>query len=283
MLTFAIFYAIAVAKGNSSILAGQAFASLSLISLVTLAALTFIRAIPALIQCFSSFDRIQEYCSQPVRPHHVLEGHSSQETPLGEPNTGSELELPIRQEAGSLPKEENPFVQFRNQDISWETSGPTILRNLRADIYTQRFTVILGPTGSGKSTFLESILDEAVTLKGNTDRRFSTAAYCAQVPWLINGSVRDNIVASSHSQTDEKWYETVTWACGLENDIATLSHGDRTRVGNGGSNLSGGQRQRIVSYYATEVDANHSGQSLNSALPGFGASHIFEAEAGHIR
>ncbi|KAK7181162.1 ABC transporter [Paraphaeosphaeria sporulosa] len=246
MLTFAVFYAIAVAKGNSSILAGQAFASLSLISLVTLAGLTFIRAIPALIQCFSSFDRIQEYCTQPVRPQHGLEGRGPHGTPFGNVNTGSEVELATMQQVCSDSREENPIVRFRDQDVSWEAGGPAILRNLRADIHTRRFTVILGPTGSGKSTLLENILDEAVTLKGDTERRFSTAAYCAQVPWLINGSVRDNVVAHSQSQMDEKWYRTVIWACGLENDIATLSNGDRTPVGNGGSNLSGGQRQRVA-------------------------------------
>ncbi|KAF2444598.1 putative multidrug resistance-associated protein [Karstenula rhodostoma CBS 690.94] len=246
MLTFVVFYALSVASGNSSILAGQAFASLSLISLVTSAALTLIRVIPALIQCFSSFDRIQEYCSQPVRPHHVLQDRSSQETPFGDLNAGSEVELATFQKASSLMREETPFVRFRDQDISWENEGLAILKSLKADIFTRRFTVILGPTGSGKSTFLESILDEAATLKGDTDRSFSTAAYCAQVPWLTNGTVRENIVAGSLNQTDEKWYQTVIWACGLENDIATLSNGDRTPVGNGGSNLSGGQRQRVA-------------------------------------
>lgn len=257
MLTFAVFYAIAVAKGDNSILAGQAFASLSLISLVTLAALTFIKAIPALIQCFSSFDRIQEYCSQPVRPHHRLVGRDLQQAPPRGLNTASEVELTGMQQRNTQLSEEIPLIRFRDQDIAWNTAGPAILRSLRAEIYGQRFTIIVGPTGSGKSTLLESILDEAVTLNGDTDRRFSTAAYCSQVPWLINGSIRANIIGGSRSQTDEKWYETVLWACGLEHDIITLTDGDRTSVGNGGSNLSGGQRQRVVSEQIMIEDDYH--------------------------
>ncbi|RYP12551.1 hypothetical protein DL765_007253 [Monosporascus sp. GIB2] len=245
MLTFAVFYAIAAARDDNSILAGQAFASLSLIALVTLPALTFIKAIPALIQSFSSFDRIQEYCSQPVRPRHLLENPSSHQAPLGDDKTGSGVELATMQPSGLRTTVHQPLVRFRDQDIAWEKAGPAILKTLRANIYERRFTVVLGPTGSGKSTLLESLLDETVSLGGDTDRRFSTAAYCAQVPWLINGSVRDNIVADASGLVDEKWYATVLWTCGLENDIATLRQRDRTPVGNGGSNLSGGQRQRV--------------------------------------
>ena len=247
ILTFAVFYAIAAARDDNSILAGQAFTSLSLIALVTLPALTFIRAIPALIQCFSSFDRIQEYCSQPVRPRHLLENPSSHQAPLGDDKTDPDVELATMQPSGLHTTVDQPLVRFRDQDIAWEKAGPAILKTLRADIHERRFTVVLGPTGSGKSTLLESILDEAVSLGGDTDRRFSTAAYCAQVPWLINGSVRGNIVADASGLVDEKWYATVLWTCGLESDIATLRQGDRTPVGNGGSNLSGGQRQRVVS------------------------------------
>ncbi|KAJ4349627.1 uncharacterized protein N0V89_008243 [Didymosphaeria variabile] len=253
MLTFAVFYAIAVARGDNSILAGQAFASLSLISLVTLAALTFIKAIPAVIQCLSSFDRIQEYCSQPVRPHHTLKDRNSQQAPLRDINI-SEVELTAIQPINTRTNEEDLLVRFQDQDVAWEIAGPAILRTLRAEIHARRFTVILGPTGSGKSTLLESILDETVTLSGDTDRRYSTAAYCTQVPWLVNGSVRDNIVAGSSTLIDEKWYQTTIWACGLENDIANLSLGDRTSVGNGGNNLSGGQRQRVVTSLISLAD-----------------------------
>ncbi|ORY16438.1 ABC transporter [Clohesyomyces aquaticus] len=245
MLTFSVFYAITIRRNDNSILAGQAFASLSLISLVTLPALTLIKAIPALIQCLSSFDRIQEYCSQPVQPRHRLENPSFHQAPLGDTKTGPEVELTTMRPSSLHISVDQPLVCFRNQDVAWEKAGPAILKTLRANIYEERFTVILGPTGSGKSTLLESILDEAVALGGDTDRRFSTTAYCTQVPWLINGSIRDNIVAKDSDLVEEKWYATVLWACGLESDMATLREGDRTPIGNGGSNLSGGQRQRV--------------------------------------
>lgn len=247
MLTFVVYYAVAVAKNDHSILAGQAFASLSLISLVTLSALAFIKAIPAQIQCVSSFDRIQEYCSQPVRPRHLLENSDIPQSIRINRSTESEVELATRQSNYSQTSHNQPIVRFRDHDVAWEKSGAPTLRSLRAEIYERRFTVVLGPTGSGKSTLLETILDETISLNGDADRRFSATAYCAQLPWLINGTIRDNILADYAGQLDEKFYATVLWACGLESDIASLRQRDLTLVGNGGSNLSGGQRQRVVS------------------------------------
>ncbi|KAF2649718.1 P-loop containing nucleoside triphosphate hydrolase protein, partial [Lophiostoma macrostomum CBS 122681] len=239
MLTFAVFYAIATARNDSSVLARQAFTSLSLIALITTPALTFLRAIPALIQCMSSFDRIQEYCSQPVLPRHLLDNPSSSRAPP------QDLEMGPMQTRGFQISIDHPLVSFRDHDVAWEKAGPANLKALEANIYEKRFTVVLGPTGSGKSTFLETLLEETVSLRGFSDRRFSSAAYCAQVPWLTNGSIRDNIVTNALGVVDEDWYATVLWACGLENDIATFPHKDRTLVGNGGNNLSGGQRQRV--------------------------------------
>jgi ABC-type bacteriocin/lantibiotic exporter with double-glycine peptidase domain len=160
-----------------------------------------------------------------------------------------EAEMATMQPCNPRTAVERSLVRFRDQDVAWDKAGPAILKTLRADIQEQRFTVVLGPTGSGKSTLLENILDETISVGGNTERRFAEVAYCAQVPWLINGSVRDNIVGDTSSLVDETWYATVLWACGLENDIAILPQRDHTPVGNGGNSLSGGQRQRVVSIH----------------------------------
>ncbi|KAI8231960.1 ABC transporter [Colletotrichum sp. SAR 10_86] len=69
-------------------------------------------------------------------------------------------------------------------------------------------------------------------------------AYCSQAPWLENGTVRQNILGVS--AYEEKWYNTVALACGLEPDFQALQKGDFTVVGSQGSNLSGGQKQRIA-------------------------------------
>lgn len=230
MVTFAVLVGIARAKNDNSILAGQAFTSLSLIALLTTPALTFIQAIPSMIQCLGSFERIQEYCRQPVSSR-MSDQANDEPAP-----------------AESMNHQQHHIVKFRNQSFAWTKSGSAVLKSLDVEIATGRITVVLGPTGSGKSTLLESILGETVGLgSGQTERNFRAAAYCSQVPWLTNGTIRENITGGTNAGLDDKWYASVLWACGLEDDVVGLERGDQTLVGNGGSRLSGGQRQRVVS------------------------------------
>lgn len=68
-------------------------------------------------------------------------------------------------------------------------------------------------------------------------------AFVPQTAWLQSGSIRQNIVFYSHYE--ETRYNEVLHACDLVNDLTLLPDGDRTAVGEKGSNLSGGQKQRI--------------------------------------
>lgn len=144
-----------------------------------------------------------------------------------------------------IPGSTDPVVSFSEQSFGWGPDHPAVLKSLNLDIRAGRITVVLGPTASGKSTLLQSILDETVPLAGHTVRNFTTAAYCPQVSWLKAGTIRENIVGAS--LLDPDWYASVLHACGLEQDIKSLAAGDQTSVGSNGINVSGGQKQRIVS------------------------------------
>jgi len=147
-------------------------------------------------------------------------------------------------------------VSFSDQSFAWSKAGPAILKSINLKIQPRRITVILGPTASGKSTLMQSIVGETIALDGRTERNFSAAAYCSQIPWLTNGTIRDNIVGAS--PLDEIWYASVLRACVLEDDIARLAQGDHTKVGSNGVNLSGGQRQRVVSQsYSLSASLHH--------------------------
>jgi ABC-type bacteriocin/lantibiotic exporter with double-glycine peptidase domain len=105
--------------------------------------------------------------------------------------------------------------------------------------------MIVGRVGSGKSSILKAIAGELVQKRGSAIVNGAALAYCDQVPWLQNISIRHNIIGQS--VLDEKWLSTVTAACALSEDIAVLPEGDLTLVGSGGVTLSGGQKQRVVS------------------------------------
>ncbi|RAK89341.1 hypothetical protein BO79DRAFT_237457 [Aspergillus costaricaensis CBS 115574] len=69
-------------------------------------------------------------------------------------------------------------------------------------------------------------------------------AYCAQTPWLVDTSIRGNIVGPLDFQPD--WYRHVLWLCCLTEEVQALPERDFTRIGGQGFMLSGGQKQRLA-------------------------------------
>ena len=101
--------------------------------------------------------------------------------------------------------------------------------------------------GSGKSTLLKAILGELEQISGTRVFQPKTKiAYCDQEPWLLDQTVKANIVGSL--PYDPEWYTTVIEACALHQDLAQFSRGSETSVGSGGSAMSGGQKSRIVGW-----------------------------------
>ncbi|MCO5549813.1 hypothetical protein L7F22_003287 [Adiantum nelumboides] len=101
---------------------------------------------------------------------------------------------------------------------------------------------IVGPVGSGKSSLLRALIGD-MQLTGEGAKIAGKVSYCPQLAWLLSSSVRENIVFGR--KFNKKRYEDVLTRCSLHADLATLSHGDETVVGEKGISLSGGQKQRI--------------------------------------
>ncbi|KAK7205296.1 P-loop containing nucleoside triphosphate hydrolase protein, partial [Myxozyma melibiosi] len=174
----------------------------------------------------------------------------------------------------SVPRgPESPYIGFENASFTWGPRtdvGKFALWDLSIDFPVGKLTVVIGPTGSGKSSLLMALLGEMTLIEGNvflpglsttsgipsplagyTD----TVAYCAQRPWLLNDSIRNNIVFGS--AFDEARYFRVITACCLLPIFDSLEHGDLTIVGDKGITLSGGQKQRISLARAVYSSARH--------------------------
>ena len=102
----------------------------------------------------------------------------------------------------------------------------------------------------------------------------NSVALMGQVPWLLNASIKDNILLGRPYK--EKRYEKVIAASDLQTDIDLLPEGDETEIGERGVLLSGGQRQRLAiarclysKAYCTFLDAPFS--NLDSKI----TTHIF--------
>mmetsp|Transcript_38878 Transcript_38878/g.72193 ORF Transcript_38878/g.72193 Transcript_38878/m.72193 type:complete len:1375 (-) Transcript_38878:86-4210(-) len=102
---------------------------------------------------------------------------------------------------------------------------------------------VVGKVGSGKSSLLSALLSEMPKRSGEVTMKGSIA-YCAQVPWIQNATVRDNILFGS--PMDEERYDEVINMCALGTDCESLPAGDLTEIGEKGVTLSGGQKARIA-------------------------------------
>lgn len=121
-------------------------------------------------------------------------------------------------------------------------SHPFTLNNVNIEIGRGELTAVIGSVGSGKSSFLGALAGDMRLTSGHV-RMGVTRAYCPQYAWIQNATVRDNILFGS--EYDEERYNAVVDACALRADLAMLTHGDETEVGERGITLSGGQKQRL--------------------------------------
>ncbi|RDW75857.1 putative ABC bile acid transporter [Coleophoma crateriformis] len=171
----------------------------------------------------------------------------------------------------SVNKTDSPNISFENASIAWpsdeekeDESERYVLRNLDIAFPENELSVVSGKTGTGKSLLLASILGEVDILAGkinvpkpplSQDRKDhlanrdnwiipSAIAFVAQIPWIENASIRDNILFGL--PYDDYRYKKVIEVCALTKDMEMLTDGESTEIGANGINLSGGQRWRVT-------------------------------------
>lgn len=163
------------------------------------------------------------------------------------------------------------FIWGGKNVISDDGSMAFRLLDLNVEFKIGELNVITGPTGSGKTSLLMALLGEMtimngrVFLPGGRSREdvhvdpetglAETCAYVAQQAWLVNGSIKENILFSA--PFDEKRYKDVIVVCALERDLEILDNGDETLVGEKGITMSGGQKQRISLARAVYSNSKH--------------------------
>uniref|UniRef100_K3XV63 ABC transporter C family member 13 n=1 Tax=Setaria italica TaxID=4555 RepID=K3XV63_SETIT len=142
----------------------------------------------------------------------------------------------------------NPMAfVLQNVCCCWSSSSVAepniILRNISLQLQKGLFIAIVGEVGSGKSSLLNSVIGETHVISGSVSS-CGSIAYVPQVPWILSGSVRDNILLGK--EFDPRRYEEVIQACALDVDISAMARGDMSYIGEKGTNLSGGQRARLA-------------------------------------
>jgi ABC-type multidrug transport system fused ATPase/permease subunit len=137
---------------------------------------------------------------------------------------------------------DNDVLALQDASIGYEADN-ILLRAVTASFAPQSFTAIVGYTGCGKSTFVQSLAGITPLLAGSIKAPRQHISFVFQEPFLFGTSVRDN-VCMGHEFSDDD----LGWALGIaEADfVHELPQGVDTIIGERGVGLSGGQRQRIA-------------------------------------
>lgn len=254
-ITFLSFFCYTVIEGKD-LNAPIAFTALSLFNVLRVPLDQLADMITNVLQTKVSIDRVEEFLSE-------------EET---------EKYLQLKPAEGEDP--DAPLIGFIDGAFTWGSKkqiknkgvGSAFqLQDLNIRFEPEALNIIAGPTGSGKTSLLMALLGEMTNLKGSVylpgvhsreelipdseTGLTESVAYCAQQAWLVNNTVKNNILFAS--PYDEERYHSVLIACSLERDLQILDNGDETEVGEKGISLSGGQKQRISLARALYSNSRH--------------------------
>nr|XP_023012684.1 multidrug resistance-associated protein 4-like [Leptinotarsa decemlineata]XP_023012685.1 multidrug resistance-associated protein 4-like [Leptinotarsa decemlineata]XP_023012686.1 multidrug resistance-associated protein 4-like [Leptinotarsa decemlineata] len=132
-----------------------------------------------------------------------------------------------------------PRIMLKNVTVSIDNTK--LLENVSFTV-TTGLTFLGGPTASGKSILLKTILREYDLETGSNDTSGSIS-YSSQEPWIFPSSLRQNIIFGQ--QFIQSRYDEVLNICDLQLDIQSFAEGDNVIIGDKGTNVSKGQKSRI--------------------------------------
>jgi ATP-binding cassette, subfamily C, bacterial len=155
------------------------------------------------------------------------------------------------------PIELETGVEFRNVCFKYDKEdGNFVLDQIELFIRARETTVILGPSGGGKSTFADlliglltpdigQVLIDGRPLEGSVLHSWrKSVGYVPQESLLFHETLKDNMRWASPESSEEDIWNALQMAS-AEDFVKALPEGLMTIVGDRGVRLSGGQRQRI--------------------------------------
>ena len=152
---------------------------------------------------------------------------------------------------------EDASIEFRNVSFKYtEDAENNVLENINIKINPGEVIGILGPTGAGKTSFVQLIprlydASEGEILVGGhnikeykLDKLRKSIAMVLQKNTLFSGSVLENMRWGNENASEEEVIEACK--CAQAHDfIIAHSEGYNRELGQGGTNVSGGQKQRL--------------------------------------
>jgi ATP-binding cassette subfamily C protein LapB len=156
-------------------------------------------------------------------------------------------------------------IEFRNVSFNYPGQGEAALQNISLRIAPGEHVVVIGRTGSGKSTLQKLMLglyqpsDGVVRIDGIDLRQLDPAdlrrnvGFVGQDATLFYGTLRENISIGA-PYADDSAIVTAAEVAGLSQFVNRHPKGFDMMIGERGESLSGGQRQEVAIARAVLMD-----------------------------
>lgn len=158
-------------------------------------------------------------------------------------------------------------IAFNNVKVHYEGAAMPSLDGFNLHIEPGQTVALVGSSGAGKTTVVNTLLRFAHTTGGDIrldgtpieDLKLASLrrhfAVVSQDIVLFDGSVAANVAYASPIGIDRAKVEQCLRAANLWNHVSTMAQGMDTGIGTNGSMMSGGQRQRLAIARALYRDA----------------------------
>ena len=134
-----------------------------------------------------------------------------------------------------------------------EKTDHPVLRQINVKLMPKDLLLVVGKIGSGKTSFLHSLMNETEIKSGNHSVRGSIA-YVEQEPFICSGTVKQNICFGL--QYAETRFRKAITAAQLDTDLDHFTHGWNTMLGAKGINISSSIKTKISLARAIYQDAD---------------------------
>ena len=214
---------------NGQITYGDVMALTSLVSTVRSSAISLPKTLPRIFAITAACDRIMELENIPQQPD------------------------PDPEKVRSIY---DTMIGITARDLTFSYDRDPVMRQVSLTIPKGGLTVIVGPSGIGKSTLLKLLLglyrqDSGSlvidTPSGEIPVDRGTRAlftYAPQGNFLLSGTLRENLTYTNPQATDEELRQAL-YVSALDEYVATLPQGLDTVLRENGAGLSEGQAQRL--------------------------------------
>ncbi|MEK6669942.1 MAG: ABC transporter transmembrane domain-containing protein [Pseudomonadota bacterium] len=158
-------------------------------------------------------------------------------------------------------------IAFDNVKVHYEGAATPSLNGFKLHIEPGQTVALVGSSGAGKTTVVNTLLRFAHTASGDIrldgvpieDLKLASLrrhfAVVSQDIVLFDGSVAANVAYASPIGIDRAKVEQCLRAANLWQHVSTMAQGMDTGIGTNGSMMSGGQRQRLAIARALYRDA----------------------------